>query len=501
MRLRMIKPHSAAGPDGITSWMLTTFADVISPSLASLYNLSIYTGQIPTDWKLSNVVPIPKESNKNDVRFFRPISLLPVVSKVLERHLHQLLMEHLLSRNVLSDMQFGFRRDRSTIIPLLTATHQWHLSLEKHHKVACVFFDFAKAFESVPHQALLNKLHQLNIPPVLFRWLSNYLSDRFQRVVLNGTCSSWLPVTSGVPQGSILGPLLFLLYVNDIPNLPFSKDSHLMMYADDLLLFKPISCQQDLSTFQCDVNLISQWTLQNHLSLNCNKTKYMLISRSRPGSCSYFNSPIYVYNNQIERIHQYKYLGVWISDDLTWSKHIESVCNRSRRLLGYIFRTFSPHCSPDSILHIYKTQVLPILDYACTVWDPHHKKDQLLLEKVQLFAAKVATKSWSQEQASLLTSLNLPSLMNRRSYLKLIFAFKILNNLVFCPSVLFTYHPQPNLRINHNKQLLQPFARTVSFSSSYFISTVKLWNCLPPGIVACTSLGSFKCALKDLYLT
>ena len=150
---------------------------------------------------------------------------------------------------------------------------------------------------------------------------------------------TYLHVTSGVPQGSILGPLLFLLYVNDIPNLPFSKDSHLMMYADDLLLFKPISCQQDLSTFQCDVNLISQWTLQNHLSLNCNKTKYMLISRSRPGSCSYFNSPIYVYNNQIERIHQYKYLGVWISDDLTchyrslvkerpWAEHLTGLPNR-----------------------------------------------------------------------------------------------------------------------------------------------------------------------------
>ena len=205
-----------------------------------------------------------------------------------------------------------------------------------------------------------------------------------------------------MPQGSILGPLLFLLYVN---NIPFSKDSHLMMYADDLLLFKPISCQQDLLTFQCDVNLISQWTLQNHLSLNCNKTKYMLISRSRPCSCNYFNFPIYVNNNQIERVHQYKYLGVWISDDLTWAKHIESICNRSRRLLGYIFRTFSQHCSPDSsILHIYKTQVLPILEYACIVWDPNHKKDQLLLEKVQLFAARLATKSWSQDQASLFTS-------------------------------------------------------------------------------------------------
>ena len=172
--------------------------------------------------------------------------------------------------------------------------------------------------------------------------------------------------------------------------------------------------------------------------------------------------------------------------------------------LGYIFRTFSPHCSPGSILHIYKTQVLPILDYACIVYGtPTTRRTNYFLRKSNLFAARVATKSRSQEQASLLTSLNLPSLMNRHSYLKLIFAFKILNNLVFCPFVLFTYHPQPNLRINHNKQLLQPFARTVSFSSSYFISiyTVKLWTCLPLDIVACTSLGSFKCVLKDLYLT
>jgi len=153
-----------------------------------------------------------------------------------------------------------------------------------------LFFDFALTFESVPHQALLNKLDQLILPPVLFRWLHNYLSDRFQWLVLNGTCSSWLPVTSWVPQGSILGLLLLLLYVNDIPNIPFSKDSHLIMYTDDLLLFKPISCQKDLLTFQCDVNLISKWTLQNHLSLNCNKTKYMFISSCNiqfhfPNSC------------------------------------------------------------------------------------------------------------------------------------------------------------------------------------------------------------------------
>ena len=147
MHLRMIKLHSAAGPDEITSWMLSIFVDAISPSLAPLYNLSISTGQILADWKLSNVLPIPKEPTKYNVRFFRPISLLLVVSKVLERHLHQLLMDLLLSRNALSDMQFGFRKYRSTIIPLLIAMHQWHLSPEKHHRVACFFFDFAKAFE------------------------------------------------------------------------------------------------------------------------------------------------------------------------------------------------------------------------------------------------------------------------------------------------------------------------------------------------------------------
>ena len=150
--------------------------------LASLYNISIYTGQRPADWKLLNVVPIPKEPNKSDVRFFRPISrsLFPIVSKVLERHLHQLLMDQLLvSRNVLSYIQFGFRKDRASS-SLCSSLHTIGIFHLKSTIKWPVFFDFAKAFESAPHQALLNELHQLIIPPVLFQWLSNYLSDRFQ---------------------------------------------------------------------------------------------------------------------------------------------------------------------------------------------------------------------------------------------------------------------------------------------------------------------------------
>ena len=219
-RLKRLKTHSATGPDGISSWMLKTFAEEIAPSVTSLFNLSIESGKISTDWKMSNIVPIPKDNSKNEVRFYRPISLLSVTSKVLERHIHTLLLDFVSTKNLLSDNQYGFRKGRSTVIPLLLSVHQWHNHLQKRHQVACAFFDIKKAFDSVPHQALLNKLNKLCVPATIFHWLTDYLSCRFQRVVLNGSCSTWLPVKSGVPQGSILGPLLFLLYLNDIASLP-----------------------------------------------------------------------------------------------------------------------------------------------------------------------------------------------------------------------------------------------------------------------------------------
>jgi len=261
---------------------------------------------------------------------------------------------------LLSDAQFGFRSGRSTVMPLLLATHQWHTALESHKQVACVFFDLRKAFDSVPHQALLNKLHNLQVPGTLLLWLINYLSNRHQRVILNGSSSTWLPVKSGVPQGSILGPLLFLTYINDLCNIPLSPGTKLMMFADDIMLFKLISTPYDATLFQADVNLVNDWVCNNHLTINTSKTKFTL-TKNFP--------PLYINNIQIESVSHFKYLGVWISDELTWSKHVESICCKARRILGYMFRTFSSHCNQDSIIALYKCQVLPILEYACIVWD------------------------------------------------------------------------------------------------------------------------------------
>ena len=462
--LKNLKTHTATGADGITSWMLKSFAAEIAPSIASLFNLSISSGKVPAAWKCSNIVPIPKDNSKaNNVHFYRPISLLPIISKVLERHIYTHLLEFVNSGNLLSDQQFGFRKGRSTVVPLLLSTHQWHSYLEKKQKVACVFFDIKKAFDSVPQQALLNKLYHLCIPKPLFVWLTNYLRLRFQRVVLKGVSSTWLPVSSGVPQGSILGPLLFLLYINNITCLRFSSNTKILLFADDIMLYKPISSNGDFEAFQNDINLINQWMCNNHLNLNAGKTKFLLISRSKSSVNTCPN--LHVNGLPIERVHHFKYLGVWISDDLSWSKHIEFVSCKARRLLGYLYRMFSPHCSLEAILHMYKCQVLPILEYGCIVWDPHLKKDQLLLENIQKFAVKIATKSWN---SSTHHTVYLPSLSTRRQYFKLLYMYKFLNGLHFCPLGFVSFHSNPNRHVCHARHLLQPFARTVSYYNSFF---------------------------------
>ena len=191
---------------------------------------------------------------------------------------------------------------------------------------------------------LLNSLFSLQIPAPLICWIPN-LSNRYQKVLLNGVSSPLHPVISGVPQVSILGPLLFLI---DLCNTHFSPGTKILLYADDILLYKPSSGPEDMTSFQDDINLLSNWVADtcNHLALNPLKTKCMFISCSRS-----FNFPPWF---QTRESLSFQILGVWISDDLSWSKHIESICSKSRRTLGYIFRTFSPYCDPEPVLSSYQ---------------------------------------------------------------------------------------------------------------------------------------------------
>ena len=384
------------------------------------------------------------------------------------------------------------------MIPLLLATHHWHTILEKRSQVGCVFFDLSKAFDTIPHQALLNKLQLFRVSATILHWIKNYLSGRHQRVVLNGTHSQWLPVCSGVPQGSILGPLLFLIYINDLSNLALSQGAKILLYADDILLYKPINTPIDFDDLQADINTIAHWISSNHLTVNSSKTKCMLISWKR--SQAHHLPPLNLNGSVIQPVEHYKYLGVWISSDLTWTKHVENVSCKARRLLGFMFRTFSPFCKPETIITLYKSQVLPIVDYACVVWDPHLKKDQYLLESVQTFALRMASRSWRVNAEELNSQFQLPTLTSRRSYLKLLMTFKFLNGLLYCPPDLFVFNASPNTRVSHSSQLVVPFTKTAAYFNSFFVSTTRLWNSLPANYVHHDSVGQFKKCIQNTFL-
>ena len=326
--------------------MLKMSASSIAPHLSALFNLSLSTGSVPTDWKLSHITPVYKAGDPSLVSNYRPISLLSLPSKVLERIVHNKLLHHLLSNSLLSTSQFGFRPFSSTQEAIISATTDWHKFLDLKANVAAVFFDLSKAFDTIPHSGILNALSNVGVSGPLYKWFSNYLSNRRQCVVLDGHTSSLANVSSGVPQGSILGPLLFVLYMDSINRVPLSPDSKLLLYADDILLYSPICQPSDITTCQLDVDSISHWVSQSGLRLNIAKTKLVLFSRQRhPPPFSLTLEGI-----QIPQVDSVKYLGVILSKDLSWTRHINSVCTDAKRRVGLLPGSLAlqvSHASPN----------------------------------------------------------------------------------------------------------------------------------------------------------
>jgi hypothetical protein len=427
--------NKASGLDGISVRMLKETAATISPTLCTLFNLSIKTGVVPDSWKTSLITPIPKQGDLSDPKNYRPILLLPIISKVLER----IIFEKLCLQLNISDQQWGFLPGRSTTGAILSTIHNWHCELEKGAEIQTVFFDLQKAFDSVPHKLLLQKLLNLNVEHHLLAWISSYLFNRSQKVGVAGATSPPCHVLSGVPQGSVLGPLLFLVYIDGLTELQLNGGS-LTMFADDLLLHKAIYSTEDYLRIQEDVNTLAQWLTDYKLTLNVKKCKSMLISRKASSQISSL-PPIALLNSPLDEVQSYRYLGVLITAGLSWSDHITTVCSKARRQLGYLYRKFYNHVPPITLKTLYIAYVRPLLEYGVPVWDPHHKKDVMALESVQRLATKICTKTWNASSYDdRLSSLNLSTLESRRKYLKLCYLYKLIsNNNNFFPTPLLRF--------------------------------------------------------------
>ena len=270
---------NSSGPDGIPISLLKLANHSIASSLSMLFNKSISSGTVPDEWKLANIIPVPKSHHFSSLENYRPISLLSIPGKILEKFISSLMTEYIEDHNILSDCQWGFREGRSTCGALLVITQDWHYSLNTGHEVVVVFFDLRKAFDSVPHVPLLDCLVHCGFDQQLIHWIRNYLTNRKQRVIVNGRYSSYSSVCSGVPQGSVLGPLLFILYIDSVANISFSSGTKLTLFADDISMTKLLNSEDSLLDLQGDIDKIYEWSCSKHLKFNANKCKFMVLSR------------------------------------------------------------------------------------------------------------------------------------------------------------------------------------------------------------------------------
>ena len=497
-QLASLDSSKATGPDKISALMLKMTASSIAPSITSLFNQSLKKGRVPMDWKLSHVVPIPKQSPANSPDKYRPVSLLSILSKVLERHVYNVTADYLDEIHPLTDYQWGFRAGRSTVGALLAATSHWFSLLEAGREVCAIFFDYRKAFDSVPHRPLLNKLESLGISSYVLRLIADYLTSRLQCVVVEGDKSAVAQVLSGVPQGSVLGPLLFLIYIDEISAIPLSTESSRVIYADDVCIYRPISSSSDFGYVQRDIEAIEKWSTDNFLNLNPTKCKYMLISRKKTPVTP--TVPLLLGNLPLQKVETFKYLGVLISQDMSWSSHVQTTCSKAKKVLGLLYRKFYKCSNTETLVQLYVSLVRPHLEYACSVWSPHLVKDINAIENVQKFASRMATHNWNLNYNDLLSLTDLPTLERRRMDLKLGQLFKIVHKLCFFPEGIVRLREQTpllsNTRSVHPLYLNQPRVHTNSYYYSFVPHTCSLWNSLPFEIVNVSSYNSFKFSIQ-----
>ena len=360
------------GHDSISAKMLKSVSGMISESLAVLFNKSIRFGLFPTAFKDAEVVPVPKAGDLSDVSNYRPISLLPTLGKLFELLVKKRILNFLTKFGFFSARQYGFLPGRSTEQALAKHTMEITAAIEKNLKVAAVYLDIRKAFDSVNHKILLKKLRACGIRGFMLDWFASYLQGRRQRVKICGKLSSWSEIGSGVPQGSVLGPILFLIYVNDLLKLKFF--SSIYSFADDTSLVCCADSGKELKYLENDLRVLYNWLRRHNLNLNISKSKIVYFAYKivydwripvKIHTCD--NQNINCMCLSLEITQNYKYLGLIINDTLSWSEHCLLLRGRMRSL-NYLLFYLSKFVSGQHLRRFYRAVIEPVLRYGLPIW-------------------------------------------------------------------------------------------------------------------------------------
>jgi hypothetical protein len=411
--LKGINFRKAAGPDGVSSRILKIFGGCLAVPITRFFQQSYDTGVLPPDWTHAIVHPIPKKGTRSDPRNYRPISLTSQLCKIFEHIVVSNLHKHLAVHNLLVPNQHGFRKKRSCETALVSSLHKWADPLDQGSSVDAIFLDFEKAFDRVPHRRLLIKLDLLGIRGPYAVWIRNFLQNRTFAVRVDGAVSKTKRVISGVPQGTVLGPLLFILFINDIVR---KIHSNVVIYADDVMLSAPLYSTDSCILLQHDICLFQQWNSVWNLPFNISKCESMRITL--PRETVSMSVPPFRYSVGAEGIAQVssiKYLGITLTDTLSFTDHIDNIVKKANSVLALLKRNFSQ--SPRGTRkRLYMSLVLPILESGSCSWDPYLKGDVLRLEKAQNRAARFVEGdySWSSSITEIKERLGLTSLEVRR---------------------------------------------------------------------------------------
>ena len=483
-------PNSKSpGPDGWPIPLIKSLSEFISIPLSIIFNKSFNSGSLPNDWKNAQVIPIHKKCARSQACNYRPVSLTSIFCKFMESIIKDHLMSHLLANNLLSDHQFGFIPGRSCTTQLLYVLDHFTKHLDKGEPIDVIYLDFQKAFDSVPHQRLIQKLTSFGINSKILQWIKDFLWNRTQQVVLNGQKSSTTSVTSGVPQGSVLGPVLFTLFVNDIPSMVSSPT---FMFADDTKIFRCVKSGDDHGALQNDLNLLYEWSVRWQLKFNILKCKHIHFGPVHDYGPYYLNGVI------IDSVDSQKDLGILFDNQLKFHHHTTTIVTKANRLLGLIKRSFD-HLDSDMLTKLFVTIVRPIIEYGNSIWGPSFILDQRKIEKVQRRATKLLPAISDKPYEERLSILQLPSLTHRRRRGDMILLYKILNNYFNSDfSTLYAYSTTNTTR-GHQFKLFKYRSRLNCRSNYFFNRVINDWNNLPHTVVNASSLNNFK-YLIDSYL-